>query len=153
MGLFLIWRHNLCCMHVYKELMWCKSVCDVKWGIDPLPFWLGRERKMLGFSQVLKPIKWQDLSEDGKNGCIAFRTGAKIHWSEKNILRLGALSFIHSLNQGRKDKTGKDVKVIFVADKINIIFSSNIAMYTIKSCLMHGFLFLEKSTAFQQKTT
>ena len=38
---------------------------------------------MLGFSQVLKPIKWQDLSEEGKNSRNAFRTGAKIQFSEK----------------------------------------------------------------------
>ena len=37
-------------MHFYKELMQCKSVCDVK---------------------------------TGKNGHNAFRTGAKIHFSEK----------------------------------------------------------------------
>ena len=73
------------CMHVYKELIQCKSVCDVKSVIDPLPFWLGREQKMLGFSQVLKPIKWQDLLEEGKNGRNAFRTGAKIHFSEKIV--------------------------------------------------------------------
>ena len=78
-------------MHVYKELMPCKSVCDVKSGIGPLPFRLGREQKMLGFSQVLKPIKWQDLLEKGKNARNAFRTGAKIHFSEKNILGLEAL--------------------------------------------------------------
>ena len=41
--------------------------------------------------QVWKPIKWQDLLEGGKNGCSAFRTGAKIHFSKKNILGLGAL--------------------------------------------------------------
>ena len=37
----------------------CKSVCirDVKLGIDPIHVWLGREQKMLGISQVLKPIK------------------------------------------------------------------------------------------------
>ena len=29
-------------MHVYKELMQCKSVCDVKSRIDPRPFSLGR---------------------------------------------------------------------------------------------------------------
>ena len=46
---------------------------------------------MLGFSHVLKAIKWQDLLEEGKNGYNAFRTGAKIHFSKKNILRLGAL--------------------------------------------------------------
>ena len=46
---------------------------------------------MLGFSQVLKPIKWLDLLEEAKNGRNAFRTGAKIDLSEKNILGLGAL--------------------------------------------------------------
>ena len=46
---------------------------------------------MLGFPQVLEPIKWQDLLEEGKNGRNMFRTGAKIHFSEKNILELGAL--------------------------------------------------------------
>ena len=40
---------------------------------------------MLGFSQVLKPIKWQDLSEEGKAGRNAFPTGAKIHFREKDI--------------------------------------------------------------------
>ena len=78
-------------MHFYKELMQCKSVCDVKAGTDPLPFRLGREQKVLGFSQLSKPIKWQDLLEKGKNGRNAFRTGAKIYFSEKNILGLGAL--------------------------------------------------------------
>ena len=37
-GLFLFLRHNLLCMHFYKELMQCKSVCDVKTGIDLLSF-------------------------------------------------------------------------------------------------------------------
>lgn len=44
-GLPLSWHHNLPCMDVYKELMWCKSVCDVKSGIDPLPFWLSCKQK------------------------------------------------------------------------------------------------------------
>ena len=78
-------------MHVYKELILRKLVCDVKSVIDPLPFWLGREQKMFGFSQVLKPIKRQDLLEERKNGRNAFRTGAKVHFSEKDILGLGAL--------------------------------------------------------------
>ena len=47
-GLFLIWYHNLC-IHVFKVFMWCKSVCDVKSGIDLLPFWFGCEQKMRGF--------------------------------------------------------------------------------------------------------
>ena len=46
---------------------------------------------MLGFLQVLKPKKWQDLLEEGKNGHDVFLTGAKIHFSEKDILRLGEL--------------------------------------------------------------
>ena len=46
---------------------------------------------MLGFSQVLKPIKLHDLLEEGKNGCNLFLTGAKIYFSEKKILGLGAL--------------------------------------------------------------
>ena len=33
----------------------------------------------------------QDMLEKGKNGRNAFRTGAKIHFSEKIILGLGAL--------------------------------------------------------------
>ena len=47
--------------------------------------------KILGFSQILNPVKWHDLLQEGKNGRNAFRTGAKIHFSEKNILGLGAL--------------------------------------------------------------
>ena len=69
----------------------CKVDCDVKSGVDPLPFWRGREQKMLGFSQVLKPIKWLDLLQERKYGCSAFRKGAKINFSEKNISGLGAL--------------------------------------------------------------
>ena len=29
--------HKLLCMHVYKGLLQCKSVCDVKPGLDPRP--------------------------------------------------------------------------------------------------------------------
>ena len=46
---------------------------------------------MLGFSHVLKPIKRKDLLENGKNDRNAFPIGAKIHFSDKNILGLGAL--------------------------------------------------------------
>ena len=31
------WRHKLLCMHVYKDLIQCKSVCDVHPGLDPYP--------------------------------------------------------------------------------------------------------------------
>ena len=48
---------------------------------------------MLGFSQVLKPIKRQDLLEKGENGFNAFRTGTKIHFSEKKYFGVrGTLS-------------------------------------------------------------
>ena len=100
-------------MHVYKELMRCKSVCDVKSGLDPLPFWLCREQKMLGFLQVLKPIKWQDLLEEGKNGRNEFQTGAKIHFSTKNILGLGALK--------RKEKYYNTKHLFHTGDQINIL--------------------------------
>ena len=43
MGLFPVWRHKLFSMHVHKELMPCKWVCDVKSGIEPGPCYLGRE--------------------------------------------------------------------------------------------------------------
>lgn len=36
-------------------------------------------------------VKWQDLFEEEKIGCNAFRTGGKIHLKEKSILGLGAL--------------------------------------------------------------
>ena len=62
--------------------MWLDSTLRV----DPLPFWLGGEQKMLGFSQVVMHIKRQDLLEKGKNDHNAFPTGGKIHFSEKNIL-------------------------------------------------------------------
>ena len=51
-GLFLIWGYNLLCMHVYKELMPFKSVCDIKLGVVPLPLCLGCEQKTL-------EIKWR----------------------------------------------------------------------------------------------
>ena len=46
----------------------------IKSGIDPLPFSLCREQKMLGFSQLSKPIKGQDLLEkiNGKMAAMCF---------------------------------------------------------------------------------
>ena len=53
--------HNWCHKLIYIAINLCKNACkvdcDVKWGKDPLPFWLSREQKMLGFPPVLKPIK------------------------------------------------------------------------------------------------
>ena len=48
---------------------------------------------MLGFSQVFKLIKRQDLLEKGKNGRNAFRTDENIHFSVKSISGLGALCY------------------------------------------------------------
>ena len=99
LGLFLIWHHKLIYIALTLcKLQACKVYCDINSGIDPLPFWLSREQKMLDFSRVLKPIKWQDLLEEEKNGCIAFGRGAKIHCSEKNYFgargTLGSLWFV-----------------------------------------------------------
>ena len=63
----------------------CKGDCEIKSGRDSLPVWLGREQKVLGFSQIFKPIKWQDLLEEGNNSRNAFRTGAKINFSKKKM--------------------------------------------------------------------
>ena len=60
-------------MDVYKELMQCESVCEVKSVVDPIPFGLSYEQKMLGFSQVFKPIKWKDLLEEGKMAAVHFK--------------------------------------------------------------------------------
>ena len=74
-------------MYVYKNLIQCKSGCDIKSVIDPLPFCLGREQKMLlGFSQVLKPTKWHDLLEEGKYG--------------RNTFQRFVLGSIHNLSRG-----------------------------------------------------
>ena len=48
-------------MRVGKECCPFPLLITVKSGVDPLPFCLTLEQKMLGFSQVLKPIKWLDL--------------------------------------------------------------------------------------------
>ena len=75
-------------MHVYKELMRCKSVCDVKSRIDPRPFSLGRVPNDAYFFVSLEAYKKPTF---GKKGCNAFPTGAKIYFSKKSILGLGAL--------------------------------------------------------------
>ena len=50
---------------------------------------------MLGFSQLSRPIKRQDLLEKGKNGHNAFRTRAKIHFSEKTFWGYGHFKWIN----------------------------------------------------------
>ena len=49
------------------------SDCDFKSGVDSLPFSLCREQKMLAFSQVLKPINWQDLLEEGNRTYLTLK--------------------------------------------------------------------------------
>ena len=48
-------------MHVYKDLIQCKSVCDVKPGIDPYPYLLGRGTDDGQISYLLQPVKSQNL--------------------------------------------------------------------------------------------
>ena len=50
--------------------MQCKSVCDVKTGIDQHPSVVNK--RCLGFSQLSKPLKWQDLLEKGKKAAKRF---------------------------------------------------------------------------------
>ena len=46
---------------------------------------------MLDFSQVLKPIKWQDLFEEGKKATIPFKELQGFILAKKNFLGQGAL--------------------------------------------------------------
>ena len=89
MGLFLVWLHKLLFMHVYKDLLWCKSIYDVKPGIDPGPL-LARtsfarrslvrssfaRRSLARFKACKK--SWCSLKRR-----TVFQTGAKIYLSEK----------------------------------------------------------------------
>jgi len=65
-----------CIAPIFVTLTLCKRACKVDCGIksgkDPLPFWLCLGRNMPAFSQVLKPIKWQDLLEEGKMATMHF---------------------------------------------------------------------------------
>ena len=83
LGLFLFWRHKLLCMHVYKDLIRCKSVCDLKQGIDPCPL-LARsfDRWWLDFV-TFRTWKKSTLSLKRHS---AFRTGAKIYLSKKKYI-------------------------------------------------------------------
>ena len=75
MGLFQVWRHKLLCMHVYKDLLRCKSIWEVIPGMDPC---------------LLLARSWNRFSLHVKRLSV-FPRCAKIHSSEKNILGLGAL--------------------------------------------------------------
>jgi len=44
---------------------------------------------MFYFSHVLKPIKGQDLLENGKSGCNAFPTGVGIQFGGESVLGWG----------------------------------------------------------------
>ena len=46
---------------------------------------------MLDFSQVLKPIKWQDLFEEGKKATMPFKELQGFILAKKSILGQGAL--------------------------------------------------------------
>ena len=77
------------CMHVYKDLLRCKSVCDVKPGIDQYPLLARSWNK--GWPDIIAFAACKKESRFSLKRRSAFRTGAKIYLSEKNILRLGAL--------------------------------------------------------------
>ena len=47
MDLFSILRHKLLCIPVFKEILHCKAVCDVKSRIDPCLSHHGRGSKLL----------------------------------------------------------------------------------------------------------
>lgn len=66
---------------------------------------------MLGFSQVWKPVKRQDLLEEGKDGCNVFRTGAKIHVSEKKYFEVsrGTLNLLEPLRTPLSRDTWHDI--------------------------------------------
>ena len=80
-------------MHVYKGLLRCKSVCDVKPGLDPCPL-LARSwnRWWLDFMTFIAFKKVRLRSKRSS----AFRTGAMIYLSEKYILGLGVLSVFNN---------------------------------------------------------
>ena len=78
-------------MHVYKELMRCKSVCDVKSRIAPRPFSLGRVPNDAYFFVNLEAYEKLTFGKKEQKECNAFPTGAKIYFSKKSILGLGAL--------------------------------------------------------------
>ena len=75
-------------MHVCIELIRCKSVCDVKSKIDPRPFSLGRVPNDTYFFVSLEAYKKLTFGKKERN---AFRTGAKIYFSEEQHWGLGAL--------------------------------------------------------------
>ena len=70
-------------MHVYKDFIQCKSVCDVKQGIDPYPCLLSRVTDDGQISQPLQPVKDQYLGLKRAKRRNAFQTGAKIYLSKK----------------------------------------------------------------------
>ena len=72
MGLFLGSRHKLLCMHVYKDLIQCKLVCEIKLGKDPCPLlarslsnrceYLFKRKKYFGVRCTLNKCKSKILS-------------------------------------------------------------------------------------------
>ena len=69
----------------------CKSVFDFKSRIDPRPFSLDRVPNDAYFFVSLEAYKKPTFGKKGQKGRNAFPTGAKIYFSKKSILGLGAL--------------------------------------------------------------
>ena len=82
-------RQKLICIALTLCKHACKSVFDVKSSrIDPRPFSLGRVPNDAYFFVNLEAYKKLTFGKKERN---AFATGAKIYFSKKSILGLGAL--------------------------------------------------------------
>ena len=80
MGLFPVWRHKLLWMHVYKDLLRCKSVRDVKPGIDPYPLLPQSWNRSWSDFVTFAACKKSRFSLKRRS---AFLTSAKIYFNEK----------------------------------------------------------------------
>ena len=89
MGLFLVWRHKLLCMHVYKGQRRCKSVCGVNPGKDPCPL---LAQSWDRWWQVFVSFTAYRKSKFNLKRRSAFQTGVKIYLNKKSILSLGAIN-------------------------------------------------------------
>ena len=65
MGLFSILRHKLFCIPVFKEMLHCRAVCDVKSRIESLP-WVQFTACFDNFEGFDRQIKSEIVS--GKTG-------------------------------------------------------------------------------------
>ena len=85
-------------MHVYKDLIRCKSVCDVKSRVDQRPFWFCRVPNDAYFFVSFEAYKNLTFGQKRtKNGAALFKQVQRFYFSERNILGLGALKIFKIL--------------------------------------------------------